>query len=603
MPAKRKQRARAVNWRGMTWHKQASSKTTACGARIPPTADSAANLRLVDCKRCQRASGSTQTSSRSVKRLTATPGAPAASNFMARTAAGGRASVDSPDDLYANTLAIIPGWASTDDYWRGMHLDTDTLCRIPPAQLLELMVDVSPELSRAMFDFLIMYNPGWTVHAYKLGAESKDENAIDQRGEAIIKQCLETLKELHVSPDVVFNQFGIQCFIRGALFGELILGLNSRTFIDIATPDPKTLSFKRALDEVRGPYWMFGQFQAGQFVRLDDLMTVRYLPIHPLPGKIQGRSPANSSLFVCLFLLVMLHDLRRVIQRQGYPRIDIALDLAKLKELMPEDDMEDPDAVETWANAFIAQIKSVYSKLEADEAYIHSDVATVNAPVGAMNQAGLGIIDALFKALERMCTRALKTMPLLMATTDGVSEANANRQWEIHAQSIKSMQHLVETLLTYLFTLACRAQGVVCEVDFKFAELRAAELLRDTQVKVLLATLARALYDNGWISQDEAAKMGADKQKADQPEPRVKAGASAPAAGDGGGQDPTNVNPEPGANRNDAMAMVRAYALKIMTGLNRTAPTAAEVEAAVDFWNKYAPEAARNLPLAETESE
>lgn len=498
-----------------------------------------------------------------------------------RALAGKRSTVDSPDDLWANTLSTI-SMLSADDYWRGMKLDSLTLDKISPAKLLELMVDVSPEVSRALFDFLTMFNSGYECKAFKPGTTTVDEKA-----SAAIKAIMQTLKTLHGSPKIVFDRMAISVFMRGSVFGETVLDANAHDFVDLATPDPQTLTFKKARDEVRGTHWIWGQNQGGQFVRLDDLPTVRYMPVHPLPGKIQGRSPANSALFVCLFLLVMLHDLRRVIQQQGYPRQDIGVDLEKLRDLMP-DDLQNTDEFKEWADDLVDSVKKVVDALEPDDTYIHSDVVTVNDAKGAMSTTGLGIIGELFKALERMATRALKTMPLMMATTDGVSEANANRQWEIHAKGIKSLQQCVESVLESLFEVALQAQGIIATVEFRFAELRAAEEFRDAQTLLLRTTIARALYDNGLISQDEAAMMVLKKEKADQPEPRKAAVVVPPNP-----QDPSQTNPEPGASR-DAMALLKLWASRIADS-TRT-PSSAELERSLDFWKTFAPEIAATLP-------
>jgi hypothetical protein len=291
---------------------------------------------------------------------------------------------------------------------------------------------------------------------------------------------------------------------------------------------------------VRGTVWQLCQWQGGDLIDL-DAPTIRYIPIDPFPGSPYGRALASPALFSAIFLLAMLHDLRRVVQQQGYPRIDIEIDFEKLKETMPEEAQEDPDAFETWVNDTLAQVLAMYRDLKPDQAYVHSTAIKVNRPVGTVDASSLGAVDGLIKGLERMLVRALKTMPLMMGTTDGVSEANANRQYEIYAAGIKALQHLCEQLLEWLLTLALRAQGIQAEVRFRFAELRAAELLRDAQVERLKIANARAKYDHGWTSQDQAAQEGAGVEKADADAPRRAAASNA--------DDVESVNADPGSER------------------------------------------------------
>ena len=127
----------------------------------------------------------------------------------------------------------------------------------------------------------------------------------------------------------------------------------------------------------------------------------------------------------------------------------------------------------------IEDITKVYGSLKPDDAYIHTDAIRVNRPIGTTNAHALGTIDDLIRALERMTARALKTMPLLMGMNEGVSETHASFQWKLQEATITSIQRSVAGMLNRLLTLALVCQGIAN---------------------------ARALYDHGYISQDEAAQ-------------------------------------------------------------------------------------------------
>jgi hypothetical protein len=523
----------------------------------------------------------------------------ASSGLSTRATAGttisGRKSFDRPEDQYASTLGFFSNF-STDDYWRTADLTPNALRRLKVHKVVELLADSSPELSKALFDFVLMGNPGFTLKAYKPGTETEDVKAT-----AALNAMLGTLKGYYGSVKVVFNRLLISAFLRGKLFAEIVLADNGRRFVDLATPDPAFLAFRRVKDPERGVVWQVGQWQGSEFVILDG-PTIRYIPIHPFPGKIDGRSLVHPAIFICVFLIAMLSDLRRVVQQQGYPRLDIAILFEKLKDQIPQDVRAKPRELKAWADEVVSEIKKVYSKLKPDDTYVHSDAIEVNKPVGTLDNSSLGAVDGLIKACERMATRALKSMPLLMATTDGVSEANANRQWEMYAALCKSIQQEVETMVGDLFQFALQAQGIACDVRLKFAELRAAELFRDAQVKLLLVTIARAAYDNGWISQDEASQMGVEKIKADQTEPRVLTPArpSISPTGAQGAQVAADTQADPGANRN-AMAVVRKIAEQLLTARSNgdRSPTLSTIEDALKLFEKYAPDSASSLLTAE----
>jgi hypothetical protein len=329
-------------------------------------------------------------------------------------------------------------------------------------------------------------------------------------------------------------------FMRGGACSELVFDLNGKDVVDLAVPDPCSLRFEQIKDPVLGTQWRIYQWQQQRKVIL-DVPTFRYIPLQPALGKPFGRPMVSPALFVCLFLMTLLLDLKRVIKQQGYPRLDLSIDFARLREMMPEDIEGDPLRFKEFVDGVVDSVVNYYKNLKPDDAYVHDDTISVNRPVGAVDSSSLGAVDALFKALERMATRALKTMPLMMATTDGVSEANANRQWEIYVAGIKSIQHLIESMMEYHLTFALRAQGLRAHVQWRFAELRAAELLRDAQVQALKTQTAKLQYEQGWISQNEAAQLGANKEKADVESPRIITGYL--------GGNLTTTQAEPGSNR------------------------------------------------------
>lgn len=413
-----------------------------------------------------------------------------------RALPGGRASQDMQESFPAAAWLV----QAPNDYesnWQLLNLSAKGFEQIEPARLLEMLVDLSPEVSRALWDFLRMCNPG-----HKLTVRRPGSTEQDMRAQAQAEAFIALLNDRTTTFDVIIGRLFMGAFARGALCSELVLDERGRKPADLATPDPASVRFRQIIDPVRGIVWQPGQWQQGKFVPLDRA-TFRYIPIDPFFGTPYGRPMAAPALFTTLFLLGLLHDLKRVIQQQGYPRLDLALDTAKLLEVAPHV-MSNGQSFDTFVADVVRQVEQAYSALQPDDAYIHTDVVTVNGPVGTADSSIDGI-DAVITALERMAVRALKTMPLMMGITESTGDVQSNRQWEIHAAGIKSIQHYTETMLERLLTLALEAQGIKAVVEFRFAELRASEALRDAQTETMRIANAVSKRNEGWITQDEAS--------------------------------------------------------------------------------------------------
>jgi hypothetical protein len=367
---------------------------------------------------------------------------------------------------FAMTPGTILPPASYDMEWRQEQLDTTTLSHVNPTRLLEILANLSPEMSKGLWDYMRLLNPGWSFEVYNPG--SATPNA---RGRKIVEDALDRLKQKHGSVDVVLGRMHMGAYMRGGYFAEAVFDEAGREIDDIATPDPASVRFKVVEDPAtKKRSWQLGQWQDTKFIPLDEEEGVAYIPVDPFPGNPYGRPLVAPAMFSALFLLGLLHDLRRVISQQGWPRIHIKVLTEKLLEgLQQDEDVTSAQDIDKKLQAAINEVKDAYARLQPDDAYITGDEVEIAGPIGLSAGTNLSGIEAVIEVIERMLVRSLKTMPLVLGITDGVSEANANRQWEILVSGVKALQHLAESMLERFFELACRMQGVQANVVWSSA--------------------------------------------------------------------------------------------------------------------------------------
>lgn len=447
-----------------------------------------------------------------------------------RALPAGRRTQDTADAFFGGLMTVAPP-ASFDSNWQIVMRNIDSIQHMTPAQLMELMADLSPEISRALWDYLRMCNPGWEVYAYPPGSDE-----VGEREQAALDAFIAALVDRHGSMDVPVNRIFIGGALRGSFCAELVLDRRGRMPLDLATPDPASIRFRKRSDPELGEVWEPGQWHGSRFVPL-SIPTFRNIPIDPLPASPYGRPLYGPALFTCMSLILVMADLRRVIRKQGYPRLDLSVDVMGMLEHAPNM-LSNADAFNEFANALIADVANAYSRLQPDDAYIHTSNVEVSSTETA-NANALAGIDSVIVALERMAIRALKSMPMMFASSDGSTDGESNRQWEIYANTIKALQHQVESILQYLFGLALEAQGIQATVEFRFAEMRAAEMLRDAQTEAMLIANEVAKYEAGWTSQDEAAEA-ITGHAADNPTPRTGASGGGIVQGDGDGNEALN---------------------------------------------------------------
>lgn len=367
---------------------------------------------------------------------------------------------------------------------------------------LRLLAHISPEAARAYWDFVIFVGHTAKPQAYRLGSDE-----IDQAAQTAVDGFMKRLGDYHGSGLTVVHRMIAGGFVRGAFAAELVLDANGRFPLDLATPDPSVLKFRQIEDVDRGQVWELGQWQGGAWVSFADNPAIKYVPILPLVDSPYALAWIETAVFPALFLLMLLQDLRRVVANQGYPRLDLNLDIEKLKAAMPPGVANDPAKFREWVEATIDEVTTVYGSLEPDDAYVHTDVITVNDPIGAVGNGNLTqSVDELMQSLERMLVRAFKSIPFLMAARQTTTETQSNREWESYTVGIRIIQGKLGAVLNPLFTLALEAQGIQARVVFEFGEMSESEALRRAQTEQVEIANEWMKYQYGFITLDEAAE-------------------------------------------------------------------------------------------------
>lgn len=457
----------------------------------------------------------------------------------------GRASLDAATSYLGNSNWTVQPPSDPENFWRMHDLDVAHLDRMTPKELLDMLIDLSEDIGYAVWQFQRLCNPGYECKVFALESDKTEHRAGTKHVENLFSQ----LRSMYGSIDVLFNRFFLGAYLRGAFCSELVLDGAARETIDWVAPDPFSIRFRKRIDPLRKEVWQPGQWQNGQFVPL-DIPTFLYIPVDPAPASPYGRSLAAPALFLAIFALGLLHDVKRVIMQQGYKRMDIVLN----SELAVDSFNVDPQgysSVGNYIRAAMDEIKRAYRQLEPDDAFLHTDLFELSSPVGTIDSDSIGAIDKIMERLEKKITRALKSNGVVMDTGENLNQTDSNRKWEIHAAGIKSLQHHCEAMIEQQLTTSLRAKGIQAKVHFRFAELRAAEMFRDEQTMAMKIQNATNLYKAGFASQDEAS-IYAINHNADVPEPRGEVAVELQEDNNNGNEDFSK--PEEETNRTSSIA-------------------------------------------------
>lgn len=385
---------------------------------------------------------------------------------------------DTDEPISSGFSAIV---APTDDAdWKLKSFSERQLAAMSVEEILNVLIDASPDLDRALSDVRMHVNTKLDWHVV-----DDDPAATRILEDAIDRMRLQNGESLKVKVAKLVSSG----YLKGAFYAEV--NFENGEFIDFTINDPLRVRFVRDEDDVRGQFWLRGEEHNGEFVPIDS-PNVHYVPLNPVETKPYGRSMVTAAIYPIVSQLTIMRAARQVIETQAWPSQVARIDRQKLKDSgLSEHTGELAKEVERVENDIIEKFKNA----DKGTQFVFGSEVEIEI-IGAMTRRNLDAIEMLESIYKRWIIQALKQYPVLFGLSEGNAlSTNADQQLEAWATFIDTFQSEVEDLLTTVFTQILREQGnsatVVVELkrNTSFVQKQRAErlLLKTQTVKEWLA--------------------------------------------------------------------------------------------------------------------
>jgi hypothetical protein len=334
--------------------------------------------------------------------------------------------------------------------------------------LLALLPDLNPDVGLAVWNILRLGSAGFNYTV-------KDNNGQDDEvGKGILDEIMDGINERGGGLPGLLVQW-LQCgFLQGAIAGEVALTQGLNGVEDFYVIDPATIKFSRDSDR---NLVMWHIPPTGTMLKIEmNPEKSWYIPIDPWVDDPYGRPPAAPALQEVWFDISVITDLRKVVHNQGWPRIDIKVVMEILLANAPTGIKADPQKLTEWVNDKFDEITKAYDELEPDDSYIHADCVEVNQSAGSGKLFDAG---AVVRVIERRMIKALKQLPILMASNEGVTETHGTVQWQIYVAGLKSLQNPIAFIMERMMQLSLEVLGYQGKVDCWFEPIRTTDRQAD----------------------------------------------------------------------------------------------------------------------------
>lgn len=411
----------------------------------------------------------------------------------------GQSTIEGPQEASASLNYIAPPrspWES----WEFKELDEESLSRYTPEQIYDIIISISPEANLSLWHANRFVNPYFWFEF---------DNPEDVKTIEAMDRWMEMFTNYYGGFDTLVSQAVAGLFTRGSLFAEMVFadaGGGMLEPVDLLVRDPIWVRFQKQEDPKRGRVWHYGQWIDNRFRSFQDDPTVLYMPLDPFPGPMYGRSMMGSAISCTTFIVGMLREIRRVIANQGYPRLDISVDLESLESIYNQLKSSNPETASfpEWAQSQMDNITALYNKLQSHQAFVHDTSVNVNPHPGALNWQ-LSMLDEIIRMLERQLVRAYKSVPLLHGSNESLAESQADAQYVVYTESINALKRAIAIVISLLFSYALRMSGIMNRVRLHFG------MVNEMQAKLRAET--RQIEIGNIVSQIESGLIDVEEGK------------------------------------------------------------------------------------------
>jgi hypothetical protein len=374
-----------------------------------------------------------------------------------------------------------------------------------PGGLINVLVDVSPEISKALWNKLRMIGTKLTLKAVSPDGQE------DAKGQSLIDEAISKINPYYGGIDNVLCQMVFSIYAWGACAADSELEPDLSGTGDLFIVNPDTIYFERDSQQFPRPFqlqymwgmnlpqlWEDTQSNTLPFREL-NLASFSYIPYDPGIDDPYGRSPVWPALQVVFFAAQLFRDLQRVVENQAWPHTDFSLQSQILTELMSKvssNELNSAAKLASFIQDRIGEIEAKYAQLEPRDAFVHPDYLAITQDTKGADLSG---IKDIIQAVQREVTTALKEMPMFMDIEDDSGAETIANQFELLVHDAERYREIISFIIKRHVYLNAFLRGYKdLKIVSSWEPIRSTQRLGDAQAERVEIGNEQMKRDNGW---------------------------------------------------------------------------------------------------------
>lgn len=340
--------------------------------------------------------------------------------------------------------------------------------------------------SRTLLKDLVKYDSdvSATLHAFLTIADTEprmyvydQEGNLDREGQKQLEGIINAMtKRSDYTTGFTFTRslrelaenFRYMLLLRGGVAGELVFS-KELIPVEVRQVDMATVNWKETAPGVYKPE----QVPPGSSSAIVLDIANFFVKYHRQnPTEIYPESTFVSSINTIAARQQVINDLYRIMQKTGYPRMEISVVEEVLRKNAPMQVQQNENDMRTWLNARLSEIAASVTDIRPDAVYVHTDAVVPKI----LNEKGPGAafdVTSIIEVLNAQNQAGLKTMATIIGRGEsGVNTASVEAR--VFSKSADGLNGPVADMLSDMWTFAMRMLGYQGYVEcyFDLVELR-----------------------------------------------------------------------------------------------------------------------------------
>lgn len=421
-----------------------------------------------------------------------------------------RKSKENLDSITIGQVSEIP-IADKDIYpsfRKTVELLKEISCEPNKYKAIETIIEKTPDGKQAYNTYLRLANQGVNIELY-----STRNNKRVKRYDGECRAFCATLGVNNAEGlDGIIDQLHGSSIARGGMACEVVVEENGTSIKDVLILDPETfVEYKYIPDESR--YAIYQRRSDGKKIDLYE-GNFLWIPHQPKPGRPDGTLQFEAAISIMTQFYQLLSDSLRILNRIGYPRLDVTINRESLLNSVPAHLKNTPQQQQEIYKNAMEEVRSNLRHIGMDSDIIHFDNNTIDIIGAGVNGSGIDI-RAWFEVLEPLIVNAFNMTPVLLGRLTTGSYSLGTVEFKIVTDTVDSMRRGSKRIIENIINIWARVNGypvyAVCTHNPINWEVQREKL----ECELMRMQKARRAEEYGWISHDAAATDGVGAEGAD----------------------------------------------------------------------------------------